>query len=686
MTWAIRTISTGNLRMEIRIMRKHLIGTILVLAALTACNKEVETPVVDNGQEEATPGKVTLTFTAAISEETRTAYAGDKTASWTTGDKISVCLMKNTDYEVVDFTFDGSVFSAEVEPGYNYTIVSGVYPANDVYSSSSNLYFEDGAVKSVYLPNSYDLEDADDTGRFIPLIGSFDGGSMTFSHFCSAMKVTLTNVPADATVFTFTTNGKQIAGDFTLSDGGRMTMANQTSNNSVQFTFETGQTERSFYIPIPDGQLTAGSYVTVEKTIENSNNEVLFKKVINSTPTFPRTSDNKDAIRILPEVACWTKKDNWCATYLREELNSSTHNVNSIVEVAIPENTKYQYYMYDASTFDEEYDSFADYFISSQFVTDRGARTTYSQPRTIKYQKKTPGNYYFLIYGVDANKNFTGEYNIIIITIPEFITPEGWSISVDENYSNEGTIITVGKIKVPQGKSWQFSYTSKENFINSYGADPAVFIWSRRKDSSTLYTTTSRTINMNSVRGEYVLLIYGMNERVSSDEDRIPTFEYYMLEYSFEEPTLDYLSWIGTWTVTDSKSTPNVDTWTISRIQANHTYSVSGMNGNLFTAVANYDATNNRIVFQSQFVGTSNTSDFYLFGSSTTAGNAVRQTEEPYDLMYIEQSASGIVLNGFTLPDNTVCARYYRINYNRNTSAWTYTNARYIPSILTPAE
>lgn len=49
-------------------MRKHLIGTILVLAALTACNKEVDTPapVVDNGQEEVTSGKVTLTFKATI--------------------------------------------------------------------------------------------------------------------------------------------------------------------------------------------------------------------------------------------------------------------------------------------------------------------------------------------------------------------------------------------------------------------------------------------------------------------------------------------------------------------------------------------------------------------------------------------------------------------------------------------
>lgn len=675
--------------MENRIMRKHLIGTILVLAALAACNKEVDTqtPATVDPVEETPAGKVTLTFKATIGEETRTVYANDKTASWAAGDKISVCLTDSESYEVVDFTTeDGITFTGDVNPGYT-TPVSAIYPANEVYTTYAwNSYFsqENGSVTAVRLADGYELGSADDPGKFIPLIGSYDGKKMEFHHFCSTMKVTLTNIPDDAAYFTFATNKQKLVSDFSLT-GGRMGLVSQEDDvdTSVYFEFEPGSlTTRSFYIPVPDGTLAANSYVA----LQDGGGADLFKKRITSSPTFGLNANEKDAIRILPEVACWTRKEDWNASYLREELNSSTHNVNSIVEVAIPENTKYQYYMYDASNFDETYDSFADYFISSQFDTDRGARTTYSQPRTIKYQKKVPGDYYFLIYGVDANKKFTGEYNIINITIPEFITPEGWSISIDENFSNEGTIMTVAKIKVPKGNSWQFAYTSKDTFTNSYGSDPAVFIWSRRKDSSTLYTTTSRNINMNSVRGEYVLFIYGMNERASSDEDRIPTFEYYMLEYSFEEPTPEYLSWIGTWTVTDTKSTPNVDTWTISRIQANHTYSVSGMNGNLFTAVANYDATNNRIVFQSQLVGTSSTFDYYLFGSSTTAGNAVRQTEEPYDLMYIEQSASGIVLNGFTLPDNTVCARYYRMNYNRSTSAWTYSNARYIPSILTPAE
>ena len=667
--------------MEKRIMKKHLFGTILVLAALAACNKEVETPapVVDNEQEEASPGKVTLTFKASIDEATRTTYEEDKIAHWAAGDAISVCVTDNESFDVVDFiTNDGITFTGEVESGYT-TIISGVYPANDVYSSSPNLYFEDGAVKSVYLPNSYDLEDADDTGRFIPLIGSYDGKSMTFRHFCSAMKVTLTNIPTDATVFTFTTKKQQISGDFSLSDGGRMTLANQDENSSVSFEFVEGSQEtRSFYIPIPDGQLTAGSYVTIEKAIENSNNEVLFKKVINSTPTFPRTSDHKDAIRILPEVACWTRDDNWQVTYLYDLFNET--KVKSYVRVS----GTLGYYGITAFTkadFESSFDSIADFLLSIN------SSSHYTGNGIIKFNYKfSATDYIAIVYGLDKNNNFTGFYNCIDFTVPEFFTPAGWSITVNENYNNSGNIITVANVKVPEGNTWSFNSVSKEEFTNSYGGDPAAFIRSKRNVTSSLSTGKSVNYNVNSLRGDYVLISYGMNERASAEESRTPTFEYCLLEYTFEEPSLDYLSWLGTWTVTDSKSTPNVDTWTISRKQANHTYSVSGMNGNLFTAVANYDAINNRIVFQSQFVGSSNTYDYYLFGSGSDVNHAVRQTEEPYDLMYVEQTANGITLNGFTLPDNTLCARYYRLNYNRSTSAWTFTSARYIPSILTPAE
>ena len=141
-------------------MRKHLIGTILVLAALAACNKEVDTPapVVNNGQEEATPGKVTLTFTATISEETRTAYPDDKTGKWVVGDKITVCVSNNDSdnpeyktavFEATTETATGMEFTGQVQTGYT-TIVSGVYPANDVYSTSQDDYFNsNGTVKAV---------------------------------------------------------------------------------------------------------------------------------------------------------------------------------------------------------------------------------------------------------------------------------------------------------------------------------------------------------------------------------------------------------------------------------------------------------------------------------------------------------------------------------------------------------
>ena len=60
--------------MESKIMKKSLFRTALVLAALTACNKEIDnqTPLTVDPVDETPAGKVTLTFKAAIDDATRT--------------------------------------------------------------------------------------------------------------------------------------------------------------------------------------------------------------------------------------------------------------------------------------------------------------------------------------------------------------------------------------------------------------------------------------------------------------------------------------------------------------------------------------------------------------------------------------------------------------------------------------
>ena len=546
--------------MEIRIMRKYFFGTILVLTALAACNKEVDTPVSDNGQEEATPGKVTLTFTAAISDETRTEYPDDKTAGWVIGDKISVCVTDtdNTDYKIAEFeatsaTDTGMEFTGEVESGYT-TIVSGVYPAND------NHVFSDGSVQSVYLPDTYELGTANDNGIALPMVGEMDENeNFVFHHICGALKIEVIDI---FNALTFTT-AETITGNFELNSEGRIEIPSTNGDGST-VTFNYGRlstnpavgerNNRTFYIPVPDGTLATGAVME----LKNSSGVTVYEK---TTP---------QAINI-------------------------------------------------------------------------------------------------------SNK-------IVRLSPIELKTPSGWSNIITEADSGSKGSYT---IHIPSGSSFFYVFILKSSFEANYHGSIAELIEKRVLTATSYIKSTKFTMSNpidNYFDKEYVLISCGLN---TVNETRQMTFDCCYLEWAFEEPTQEYLFWIGEWTVTDSKSTPNVDTWTISRKQANHTYSVSGLNENSITALALYDATNNRIVFQSQYVGKSTSFDYYLFGSGSTATYAVKQTETPYDLMYVEKSGSEILLKGFVLPDNNECIRYYRMNFNRETEGWSYNYARYLPTTLT---
>lgn len=500
-------------------MRKHLIGTILVLAALAACNKEVETPapVVDNGQEEVTPGKVTLTFKATIDESTRTLYTNDITASWEVNDAISVCLVKGKSYTVVDFTTqNGTDFSAEVESGY--TPVSAVYPANESHDFSS------GNVSSVHLPASYSLGAADDPGRFIPLIGSYDNETeeMTFHHFCSALKVTLTNIPTDATIFTFTANGQQIAGDLAL-DKGRMALANGTSNTSVQFTFDSGQTERSFYIPIPDGTLAADSYVTVGNADED-----LFKKRITSSPTFGPKDNGKDAIRFLPPVACWTRKDNWSVSY-SEKYNTTSKKVQSIIKIDVEDTDNYQFFLISKSGFISNYVSIADYLSSSRLETDISTRTTRTGDKDIAYAKQNAGVHVFVMYGIDEDGHFNGEYQIFELEVVDF-TDCDWSMVITpithNSYTHTLKVTAPSSTAKKYGRKWML----KSTFENDYGSDIGALVWSQTTSNNALCEFGKSYYLKSTLSGESVMIVFGIDD---SSGKRVPTYEYSIMDYTF---------------------------------------------------------------------------------------------------------------------------------------------------------
>ena len=514
-------------------MKKYLIRTVLVLAAITACNKEVETHVVDNGQEEVTPGMVTMTFTAAMGEETRTAYPDDKTGKWVVGDQITVCVTKDvtdgeqSDYKLYNFTATGMSgelmeFSGSVKDGYT-TIVSGIYPVSnktvlDDGEVVSNHVFTAGAVTSVYLPDTYNLGTANDGGIALPMVGEMvvpegsETPTFTFHHICGALKITVVDI---FNALTFTTAGETITGDFELDEEtGRIKMPENGTSSTVTFNYDRlssnpdfgDRYNRTFYIPIPDGTVTAGATMALKNANKTS---TFFDKTTTADIEF-----DSNKIKRLPAIG-FNTPEGWSINF-QEVENGNKFKIN----YSVTSGTYYSRLLISKSEFNESYKGSI-----ARFVEER-----------------LPG----LTIFPSSNQTYTSKYNI-------------------ETY-----------------------FAEKDYISFMFGVIPS--------DPDNLDDKTGRKI----------------------------TFEFFKLDYSLEEPTQDYLAWIGKWSVYDGEST---DTWTITRKQANKTYTVTGLCNNT-TNPKKVEAIFNdgKLKFMSQFD----------FASFTSASNGKK-----YQLSLVMVNSSG---------------------------------------------
>ena len=590
-------------------MRKiSVIGASLLLLALGSCSREKDITPAD--------GFVKMRFTAVVGD-TRTAYEGDKTASWVAGDAISVYVTNGTDGQVVTFTADESLtFEGNVPAGYT-TIVAGAYPADAAHTFDAN------GVKTIHFPASYTLAAGDDPASVIPLAGTFANGVMSFSHPAGALKFTIDNVPATAVRFRFTTFGHKINGNYALDAELEDTLTD--AEKSVDINFPAAEGTHTFYVPMPAGELYADSVIA----LYDADNKLVFQKVASKEITV-----TKNVIKRIATVETWKKNEDWQATYLRDVYSTSSEKVVSYVKIS-GTTGPYDFALYTKNTFDNQYDSVED-FLSSSFIPNKKASGT--KPKTANatysYSKLSPGPRVVVIYGLDEEYNFTGEYNIIEFEIPKFTTPEGWTMTfIPEYTTGDGTYPAVN-ITVPEGTTWLFNYMTKEVFENSYGSDPAAYIWSKRSSTNAFRTATSQTLYFTTLEEKsYVFIAYGMTERPDPDSDRTPTFEYVLLEQHFEKPSEAYQAWIGKWSVLDD--TPKTDTWTVSTKEINSSYNVKGLGGNGgLTVEATFDEETGQMKFKSQpefatVVKDGETRVISLFGT-----NGSTYWTGAYDLMY----------------------------------------------------
>ena len=483
-------------------MKKNLFRTILVLAALAACNKEVETPTpaVDNGQEEVTPGKVTLTFKAAIDDGTRTVYANDKTASWQADDAISVCLSDGTNYEVVDFTTtDGIEFSAEVTQGYE--IVSGVYPANDVYSTSQDDYFySNGTVKAVYLPDTYNLGTANDGGIALPMVGQMDDDdndgipTFKFHHICGALKIEVIDI-FDALTFT---TAETITGSFDLNSG-RIAMPAEGTGSTVTFNYgrlasnpEVGERDnRTFYIPIPDGTITTGATMA----LKTADAKTTYEK---TTPGDIAFDSNK--IKRLSAIG-FNRRTDWSIT---PDLTGAKPFISFTV---LDDNQLYIRLSTTKSNFEDTYHGSVAAFLEARLQSSANSTQTGSQPYTPNYTieeyVENPDKV-FIMCGVNktgsTNRKCDFDYQILSVTVEDPATDAyrawlgQWTVS-DGTNNDTWTIArdNANSSYVITGLAGQTSIGARGVFSVS---DGSLSLSSQSEIGSYVYSGTSHNVSL----------------------------------------------------------------------------------------------------------------------------------------------------------------------------------------------
>lgn len=138
---------------------------------------------------------------------------------------------------------------------------------------------------------------------------------------------------------------------------------------------------------------------------------------------------------------------------------------------------------------------------------------------------------------------------------------------------NDGSVIPVDAIDVSgvTADSYLVSVISRDNYA-SYNGDVAQFLKDEAQyNSDYVYDQASQTILFDPFRhGTWYGFIIGLNPDKSASGE----YAYAKFEVVEEEPTPDYLKWIGKWNISDGKGI--FYPLEISQLEANYIYRVDG--------------------------------------------------------------------------------------------------------------
>ena len=283
-----------------------------ILAILASCAQiEKDAPALP--EEDITPaGYKVLTITAQKADVTKTSYAGDKTFSWSVGDKISVICNDGTQNLWQTFTAEtaaaSSKFKATVPAGVNLGPLGSdykvaMYPASEghVFNSTWDLEYNIPAERDFRASAGGHQESA------IPMFAwGTDDDTYAFSNLTGAAKFTFTGIPCSTVKMVYTVSGVKLNGTYSLlydtidkADASNVhwnaANAANDSEKTVTYYGDVKGGKVSFYLPYAEG--TIWGYSTLQ-LIDAATDMTLY----NNTHV-GNISVHKNQIAVLPELS-----------------------------------------------------------------------------------------------------------------------------------------------------------------------------------------------------------------------------------------------------------------------------------------------------------------------------------------------------------------------------------------------
>ena len=301
-----------------RIMRKLLYSVIALAAIFTvSCNKEADMAVpsrlkrvvVDITNLPSHTETLTAEFGSGL---TRTDYSG-KTFTWLQNDSILVYVQSQPDEnEMVNIGF--AYFYAQSD-GPSVTFVGNIPDGYDVMAPAFYLATnasldlgedEEGYWDGTYYvqmpsftildgdPEIYYTAESDKPLANMPLLGSVsEDGKLHFSSMTGAIKLTLTDLDAKASMVEISNAGSRLTGYFHMGEDGTLQMKDArvgtyetTSGTTMSYSYGYSVMEftpnadhtAEIYMALPVGTLKAGTTITILDDDFNTLFERSFKK------------------------------------------------------------------------------------------------------------------------------------------------------------------------------------------------------------------------------------------------------------------------------------------------------------------------------------------------------------------------------------------------------------------------